>query len=116
MKYYILSSNFLNSEEMQKLDTKHHLKGRGAIMFIFEYLATCNNGLGAYASIPSLAKSMGKNKHFLLDIINNYGLFCSPKGSDIFYSPYLRTTLGLSEHPSDQEIKECSFKLKRTEE
>lgn len=107
MKYYMLSSNFLNSEEMQKLDINHRLEGRGAIMFIFEYLVDRRNGLGSYISIPSLARSMGKNKKFLLDIINNYGLFCSPKDNDIFYSPYLRTTLGLPEHPSDDEIKEC---------
>ena len=103
----MLSSNFLNSEEMQKLDINHRLEGRGAIMFIFEYLVDRRNGLGSYISIPSLARSMGKNKKFLLDIINNYGLFCSPKDNDIFYSPYLRTTLGLPEHPSDDEIKEC---------
>ena len=103
----MLSSNFLNSEEMQKLDINHRLEGRGAIMFIFEYLVDRRNGLGSYISIPSLARSMGKNKKFLLDIINNYGLFCSPKDNDIFYSPYLRTTLGLPEHPSDEEIKEC---------
>jgi len=107
MKYYMLSSNFLNSEEMQKLDINHRLEGRGAIMFIFEYLVDRRNGLGSYISIPSLARSMGKNKKFLLDIINNYGLFCSPKDNDIFYSPYLRTSLGLPEHPSDDEIKEC---------
>ena len=107
MQFYILSSNFLNSEEMQKLDINHRLEGRGAIMFIFEYLVDRRNGLGSYISIPSLARSMGKNKKFLLDIINNYGLFCSPKDNDIFYSPYLRTTLGLPEHPSDDEIKEC---------
>jgi hypothetical protein len=107
MKYYMLSSNFLNSEEMQKLDINHRLEGRGAIMFIFEYLVDRRNGLGSYISIPSLARSMGKNKKFLLDIINNYGLFCSPKDNDIFYSPYLRITLGLPEHPSDDEIKEC---------
>ena len=107
MKYYMLSSNFLNSEEMQKLDINHRLEGRGAIMFIFEYLVDRRNGLGSYISIPSLARSMGKNKKFLLEIINNYGLFCSPKDNDIFYSPYLRTTLGLPEHPSDDEIKEC---------
>src|SRR5574344_1095624 len=107
MKYYMLSSNFLNSEEMQKLDINHRLEGRGAIMFIFEYLVDRRNGLGSYISIPSLARSMGKNKKFLLDIINNYGLFCSPKDNDIFYSPYIRTTLGLPEHPSDDEIKEC---------
>ena len=103
----MLSSNFLNSEEMQKLDINHRLEGRGAIMFIFEYLVDRRNGLGSYISIPSLARSMGKNKKFLLDIINNYGLFCSPKDNDIFYSPYLRTSLGLPEHPSDDEIKEC---------
>ena len=103
----MLSSNFLNSEEMQKLDINHRLEGRGAIMFIFEYLVDRRNGLGSYISIPSLARSMGKNKKFLLDIINNYGLFCSPKDNDIFYSPYLRITLGLPEHPSDDEIKEC---------
>ena len=103
----MLSSDFLNCREMQKLDIKHGLKGRGAIMFIFEYLVDRRNGLGSYISIPSLARSMGKNKKFLLDIINNYGLFCSPKDNDIFYSPYLRTTLGLPEHPSDDEIKEC---------
>ena len=103
----MLSSNFLNSEEMQKLDINHRLEGRGAIMFIFEYLVDRRNGLGSYISVPSLARSMGKNKKFLLDIINNYGLFCSPKDNDIFYSPYLRTTLGLPEHPSDDEIKEC---------
>ena len=103
----MLSSNFLNSEEMQKLDINHRLEGRGAIMFIFEYLVDRRNGLGSYISIPSLARSMGKNKKFLLEIINNYGLFCSPKDNDIFYSPYLRTTLGLPEHPSDDEIKEC---------
>ena len=103
----MLSSNFLNSEEMQKLDINHRLEGRGAIMFIFEYLVDRRNGLGSYISIPSLARSMGKNKKFLLDIINNYGLFCSPKDNDIFYSPYLRTPLGLPEHPSDDEIKEC---------
>ncbi|BCS86147.1 hypothetical protein prwr041_20400 [Prevotella herbatica] len=107
MKYYMLSSNFLNSEEMQKLDINHRLEGRGAIMFIFEYLVDRRNGLGSYISIPSLARAMGKNKKFLLEIINNYGLFCSPKDTDIFYSPYLRTTLGLPEHPSDDEIKEC---------
>ena len=107
MKYYMLSSNFLNSEEMQKLDINHRLEGRGAIMFIFEYLVDRRNGLGSYISIPSLARSMGKNKKFLLDIINNYGLFCSPKDNDIFYSPYLRISLGLPEHPSDDEIKEC---------
>ncbi|BCS86699.1 hypothetical protein prwr041_25920 [Prevotella herbatica] len=107
MKYYMLSSNFLNSEEMQKLDINHRLEGRGAIMFIFEYLVDRRNGLGSYISIPSLARAMGKNKKFLLEIINNYGLFCSPKDTDIFYSPYLRTTLGLPEHPSDEEIKEC---------
>src|SRR5574344_140961 len=107
MKYYMLSSNFLNSEEMQKLDINHRLEGRGAIMFIFEYLVDRRNGLGSYISVPSLARSMGKNKKFLLDIINNYGLFCSPKDNDIFYSPYLRITLGLPEHPSDDEIKEC---------
>ena len=103
----MLSSDFLNSEEIQKLDINHRLEGRGAIMFIFEYLVDRRNGLGSYISIPSLARSMGKNKKFLLDIINNYGLFLSPKDSDIFYSPYLRTTLGLPEHPSDEEIKEC---------
>jgi hypothetical protein len=103
----MLSSNFLNSEEMQKLDINHRLEGRGAIMFIFEYLVDRRNGLGSYISIPSLARAMGKNKKFLLEIINNYGLFCSPKDTDIFYSPYLRTTLGLPEHPSDEEIKEC---------
>ena len=103
----MLSSNFLNSEEMQKLDINHRLEGRGAIMFIFEYLVDRRNGLGSYISVPSLARSMGKNKKFLLDIINNYGLFCSPKDNDIFYSPYLRITLGLPEHPSDDEIKEC---------
>ena len=103
----MLSSNFLNSEEMQKLDINHRLEGRGAIMFIFEYLVDRRNGLGSYISIPSLARSMGKNKKFLLDIINNYGLFCSPKDNDIFYSPYLRVSLGLPEHPSDDEIKEC---------
>lgn len=103
----MLSSNFLNSEEMQKLDINHRLEGRGAIMFIFEYLVDRRNGLGSYISIPSLARSMGKNKKFLLDIINNYGLFCSPKDNDIFYSPYLRISLGLPEHPSDDEIKEC---------
>ena len=103
----MLSSNFLNSEEMQKLDINHRLEGRGAIMFIFEYLVDRRNGLGSYISIPSLARSMGKNKKFLLDIINNYGLFCSPKDNDIFYSPYLRITLGLPEHPSNEEIKEC---------
>ena len=107
MKYYMLSSNFLNSEEMQKLDINHRLEGRGAIMFIFEYLVDRRNGLGSYISVPSLARSMGKNKKFLLDIINNYGLFCSPKDNDIFYSPYLRISLGLPEHPSDDEIKEC---------
>ncbi|BCS84450.1 hypothetical protein prwr041_03430 [Prevotella herbatica] len=107
MKYYMLSSNFLNSEEMQKLDINHRLEGRGAIMFIFEYLVDRRNGLGSYISIPSLARAMGKNKKFLLEIINNYGLFCSPKDTDIFYSPYLRSTLGLPEHPSDDEIKEC---------
>ena len=103
----MLSSNFLNSEEMQKLDINHRLEGRGAIMFIFEYLVDRRNGLGSYISVPSLARSMGKNKKFLLDIINNYGLFCSPKDTDIFYSPYLRISLGLPEHPSDDEIKEC---------
>jgi hypothetical protein len=107
MQFYILSSNFLNSEEMQKLDINHRLEGRGAIMFIFEYLVDRKNGLGSYISVPSLARAMGKNKKFLLEIINNYGLFCSPKDTDIFYSPYLRTTLGLPEHPSDEEIKEC---------
>ena len=107
MKYYILSSNFLNSEEMQKLDINHRLEGRGAIMFIFEYLVDRRNGLGSYISIPSLARAMGKNKKFLLEIINNYGLFFSPKDTDIFYSPYLRTSLGLSETPSNKEIKEC---------
>ena len=110
----MLSSNFLNSEEMQKLDINHRLEGRGAIMFIFEYLVDRRNGLGSYISIPSLARSMGKNKKFLLDIINNYGLFCSPKDNDIFYSPYLRTTLGLPEHPSDDEIKECVGGWKNT--
>jgi hypothetical protein len=108
MKYYMLSSDFLNSEEIQKLDINHRLEGRGAIMFIFEYLIDRRNGLGSYISIPSLARSMGKNKKFLLDIINNYGLFLSPKDSDIFYSPYLRTTLGLPEHPSDEEIQDCA--------
>ena len=107
MQFYILSSNFLNSEEMQKLDINHRLEGRGAIMFIFEYLVDRKNGLGSYISIPSLARAMGKNKKFLLEIINNYGLFCSPKDTDIFYSPYLRTSLGLSETPSNKEIKEC---------
>ena len=105
MQFYMLSSKFLDSEEMQKLDIKHGLKGRGAIMFIFEYLSNCNNGLGTYASIPSLAKSIGIDNEFLLDIINNYGLFCSPKDTDIFYSPYLRTSLGLPEQPTDEEIK-----------
>jgi hypothetical protein len=106
MQFYMLSSNFLNCEEMQKLDIKHGLEGRGAIMFIFEYLVDRTNGLGSYISVPSLARSMGKNKKFLLDIINNYGLFCSPKDTDIFYSPYLRTTIGLPEHPSEEEIKD----------
>ena len=108
MQFYMLSSDFLNCEEMQKLDIKHGLKGRGAIMFIFEYLSNCNNGLGTYASIPSLAKSIGIDNEFLLDVINNYGLFCSPKDTDIFYSPYLRTTIGLSEHPSEEEINDCA--------
>jgi len=108
MQFYMLSSKFLNSEEMQKLDIKHGLEGRGAIMFIFEYLVDRRNGLGSYISVPSLARSMGKNKKFLLDIINNYGLFCSPKDTDIFYSPYLRTTIGLSEHPSEEEINDCA--------
>ena len=101
----MLSSNFLSSEEMQKLDINHRLEGRGAIMFIFEYLVDRTNGLGSYISVPSLARSMGKNKKFLLDIVNNYGLFCSPKDTDIFYSPYLRTSLGLPEQPTDEEIK-----------
>ncbi len=92
---------------MQKLDINHRLEGRGAIMFIFEYLVDRRNGLGSHISIPSLARAMGKNKKFLLEIINNYGLFCSPKDTDIFYSPYLRTSLGLSETPSNKEIKEC---------
>ena len=35
MQFYMLSSKFLNSEEMQKLDIKHGLEGCGAIMFIF---------------------------------------------------------------------------------
>ena len=108
MQFYMLSSKFLNSEEMQKLDIKHGLEGCGAIMFIFEYLVDRTNGLGSYISVPSLARSMGKNKKFLLDIINNYGLFCSPKDTDIFYSPYLRTTIGLSEHPSEEEINDCA--------
>jgi hypothetical protein len=80
----MLSSKFLNSEEMQKLDIKHGLEGCGAIMFIFEYLVDRTNGLGSYISVPSLARSMGKNKKFLLDIINNYGLFCSPKDTIFF--------------------------------
>ena len=105
MQFYMLSSDFLHCREMQKLDIKHGLKGRGAIMFIFEYLSNCNNGLGTYASIPSLAKSIGIDNEFLLDIVNNYGLFCSPKDTDIFYSPYLRTSLGLPEQPTDEEIK-----------
>ncbi len=63
----MLSSKFLNSEEMQKLDIKHGLEGCGAIMFIFEYLVDRTNGLGSYISVPSLARSMGKNKKFLLD-------------------------------------------------
>ena len=105
MQFYMLSSDFLNCKEMQKLDLKHGLKGRGAIMFIFEYLSNCNNGLGTYASIPSLAKSIGIDNEFLLDVINNYGLFCNPEDSDIFYSPYLRTSLGLPEQPTDEEIK-----------
>ena len=50
MKYYMLSSNFLNSEEMQKLDINHRLEGRGAIMIIFEYLVDRRNGLGSYRS------------------------------------------------------------------
>ena len=104
----MLSSKFLDSEEMQKLDIKHGLEGCGAIMFIFKYLVDRRNGLGSYISIPSLARSMGKNKKFLLDIVNNYGLFCSPKDTDIFYSPYLRTTIGLSEHPSEEEINDCA--------
>ena len=106
MQFYMLSSKFLNCEEIQKLDIKHGLEGCGAIMFIFEYLVDRTNGLGSYISVPSLARSMGKNKKFLLDIINNYGLFCSPKDTDIFYSPYLRTTIGLPEHPSEEEIKD----------
>ncbi len=108
MQFYMLSSKFLDSEEMQKLDIKHGLEGCGAIMFIFKYLVDRRNGLGSYISIPSLARSMGKNKKFLLDIVNNYGLFCSPKDTDIFYSPYLRTTIGLSEHPSEEEINDCA--------
>ncbi len=105
MQFYMLSSNFLNCKEMQKLDLEHRLEGRGAITFIFEYLVDCVNGLGSFISIPSLARSIGKNKKFLLDIINNYGLFCSPEDSDIFYSPYLRTTIGLPEHPSAAELR-----------
>ena len=101
----MLSSDFLNCKEMQKLDIKPGLEGCGAIMFIFKYLVDRRNGLGSYISIPSLARSMGKNKKFLLDIVNNYGLFCSPKDTDIFYSPYLRTSLGLPEQPTDEEIK-----------
>ena len=42
MQFYMLSSDFLNCKETQKLDLKHGLKGRGAIMFIFEYLSNCN--------------------------------------------------------------------------
>ena len=101
----MLSSNFLNCKEMQKLDLEHRLEGRGAITFIFEYLVDCTNGLGSFISVPSLARSIGKNKKFLLDIINNYGLFCSPEDSDIFYSPYLRTTIGLPEHPTAAELR-----------
>ena len=101
----MLSSNFLNCKEMQKLDLEHRLEGRGAITFIFEYLVDCTNGLGSFISVPSLARSIGKNKKFLLDIINNYGLFCSPKDTDIFYSPYLRTTIGLPEHPTAAELR-----------
>ncbi|WP_081618609.1 DUF7833 domain-containing protein, partial [Segatella paludivivens] len=101
----MLSSDFLNCEEMQKLDLEHRLEGRGAITFIFEYLVDRVNGLGSFISIPSLARSIGKNKKFLLDIINNYGLFCSPEDSDIFYSPYLRTTIGLPEHPTAAELR-----------
>ncbi|WP_202900291.1 DUF7833 domain-containing protein, partial [Segatella paludivivens] len=105
MQFYMLSSDFLNCEEMQKLDLEHRLEGRGAITFIFEYLVDRVNGLGSFISIPSLARSIGKNKKFLLDIINNYGLFCSPEDSDIFYSPYLRTTIGLPEHPTAAELR-----------
>ena len=105
MQFYMLSSNFLNCKEMQKLDLEHRLEGRGAITFIFEYLVDCTNGLGSFISVPSLARSIGKNKKFLLDIINNYGLFCSPEDSDIFYSPYLRTTIGLPEHPTAAELR-----------
>ena len=101
----MLSSDFLNCQEMQKLDLEHRLEGRGAITFIFEYLVDRTNGLGSFISIPSLARSIGKNKKFLLDIINNYGLFCSPEDSDIFYSPYLRTTIGLPEHPTAAELR-----------
>ena len=72
MQFYMLSSNFLNCKEMQKLDLEHRLEGRGAITFIFEYLVDCVNGLGSFISIPSLARSIGKNNKFLLDIINNY--------------------------------------------
>ena len=105
MQFYMLSSDFLNCQEMQKLDLEHRLEGRGAITFIFEYLVDCTNGLGSFISVPSLARSIGKNKKFLLDIINNYGLFCSPEDSDIFYSPYLRTTIGLPEHPTATELR-----------
>ena len=57
MQFYMLSSKFLDSEEMQKLDIKHGLEGCGAIMFIFKYLVDRRNGLGSYISIPSLART-----------------------------------------------------------
>jgi len=95
-QYYLpLFSNYFYSAEVRRMSIGMRHDGIATLLGIFFYLMEQPNAIGSYTHMGEMRYKTGKKNSTIKRVIQDFDLFVSPEGSDVFYSPYLRRALGM---------------------